>query len=196
MGTNYYFMTNNKELAHKHFAVEHDWGITDEEYEIVDDPFLGYEIHLNKLSHGWRPLFQRHKAFTTWDELEKFYYDHEDDLRVYDEYGGHWTFLEYKQRIFNHLKREPSPVKWEYGYDLIDMKDHPGTARKYLHTVSCKPEEAELWIPFNHIEYFETEKEAKRKFKVSNWYDSYIFNDIKYWNDPAYNIDWTEGDFS
>ena len=69
MGTNYYLMTRNKQLAHKYFAVENDWGITDEEYKIVDDPYLGYEIHLNKCSCGWRPLFQRHKSFKSWEEL-------------------------------------------------------------------------------------------------------------------------------
>lgn len=196
MGTNYYFMTRNKELAHKHFAVEHDWGVTDKEYDIVDEPFLGYEIHLNKLSYGWRPLFQRHKAFKTWNELEKFYYDHENDLCVYDEYGTLWTFSDYKQHVFDHFAREPLPVKWEYDYESIDLKFHPETARKHLHTVSCHPEEAELWIPFDHIEYFETEKAAKLKFKAYDWYDRYIFDDIKYWNDPDYKIDWTEGDFS
>lgn len=193
MGTNYYFMTRNKELAHKHFAVEHDWGVTDEEYEIVDDPFLGYEIHINKLSCGWRPLFQRHKAFKTWNELEKFYYDHENDLCVYDEYGTLWTFSDYKQHVFDHFARDPLPVKWEYDYESIDLKYHPETARKHLHTVSCHPEEAELWIPFDHIEYFETEKAAKKKFGV---YSYHIFDDFKYWNDPDYKIDWTEGDFS
>ena len=30
VGTNYYLMTRNKQLAHKYFAVENDWGITDE----------------------------------------------------------------------------------------------------------------------------------------------------------------------
>ncbi len=136
MGTNYYFMTRNKELAHKHFAVETDWGVTDMEYEIVDSKFLGYKIHLNKLSCGWRPLFQRHKAFKTWKELEEFY---------------------------------------------------------KAHSERCKPEEAELWIPLDHVKYFETEKAAKKKFGA---YSHYIFDDFKHWNDPDYPIDWTEGDFS
>lgn len=193
MGTNYYFMTKNKELVHKHFAVEHDWGVTDEEYKIVDNPSLGYEIHLNKLSHGWRPLFQRHKAFTTWDELEKFYYAHENDLHVYDEYSHFWTFADYKQHVFDHAAREPEPMKWEYGCDPIELKYHPERAIKRLQTVHCKPEEAELWIPFNHIEYFETEKAAKKKFGVCNYH---IFDNFKYWNDPDCKIDWTEGDFS
>ena len=193
MGTNFYLMTQSKELAHKHFAIENDWGVSDTEYEIVDEPYLGYEIHLNKLSYGWRPLFQRHKAFKTWAELERFCNEYQSEIDIYDEYKKKLDFAEYKERIFDHAAREPEPVKWEYDYESIDLKYHPETARKHLHTVSCHPEEAELWIPFDHIEYFETEKAAKKKFGV---YSYHIFDDFKYWNDPDYNIDWTEGDFS
>jgi hypothetical protein len=194
MGTNYYFMTRNKKLAHKYFAVETDWGVTDTEYEIVDSPFLGYEIHLNKLSWGWRPLFQRHKAFKTWNELEKFCHDYKDEIEIFDEYGHSYSFDDYKKIIFDHAAREPEPVRWVYDYDPLYTKFFPeDLARKRLFTERCEPEEAELWIPFDHVKYFETEKTAKKKFNV---YDYYIFEGIKYWNDPDYPVDWTEGDFS
>lgn len=62
MGTNFYLMSRNKKLMREHFAVETEYDIKDIEYAIVDEPYLGYEIHLNKLSWGWRPLFQRHKT--------------------------------------------------------------------------------------------------------------------------------------
>ena len=55
MGTNYYFMSRNKEL-----------------------------IHLNKLSCGWRPLFQKHRAFDSFRKLEAFYREHQADLEIYD----------------------------------------------------------------------------------------------------------------
>lgn len=184
MGTNYYMMTKNKKLAHSCFEME---------YEIVDEPDFGYQIHLNKLSWGWRPLFQRHNVFQTWDELEKFYYDHSDDLDICDEYGTYYSFLEYKQKIFDHASREPEPIKWVYDFNPFDLKHNPELARKTLLTERCEPEEAELWIPINHVEYFETERAAKRKYKA---YSYYTFDDIKYWNDPNYPIDWTEGDFS
>lgn len=193
MGTNYYLMTSDKELAHKHFAVETDWGVTDTEYEIVDSPFLGYEIHLNKLSWGWRPLFQRHKAFKTWKELEEFYKAHSEDLEIYDEYGTRLEFDKYKKIVFGHADREPEPVKWVYDYESIDLKLHPENARKRLHLEHCKPEEADLWIPFDHVKYFESEKAAKKKFKA---YSYYICDGFDYWNDPDYPIDWTKGDFS
>lgn len=50
MGTNYFLFTKSKRLARMHFAIESDYGVTDEEYEITDDPYLGYKIHLNKCS--------------------------------------------------------------------------------------------------------------------------------------------------
>ena len=57
MGTNYYFMSRNKELMQTCFAEKSEWGVLGEEYTIVDEPYLGYRCHLNKLSCGWRPLF-------------------------------------------------------------------------------------------------------------------------------------------
>ena len=72
MGTNFYLMSRNKKLMREHFAVETEYDIKDIEYAIVDEPYLGYEIHLNKLSCGWRPLFQRHKTIKTFKELEEF----------------------------------------------------------------------------------------------------------------------------
>ena len=41
MSTNYYMMTIDKKLANKYFEGE---------YEIVDDPYLGYQIHIGKRS--------------------------------------------------------------------------------------------------------------------------------------------------
>lgn len=193
MGTNYYLFTKNRDLVHKHFAVEHDWGVTSEEYEIVEYPQLGYQIHVCKLSWGWLPLFQRHEAFKTWAEFEEFYRSYSNHLSLIDEYDHFMTFDDFKTRVFEHAARKPEPVKWEYCCDPIEVKYHPERAIRRLQTVRCEPDEAELWIPFNHVEYFETEKKAKEKFKA---YNHYIFDDIKYWNDPDAPIDWTEGEFS
>ena len=87
MGTNYYFMSRNKELMQTYFADKSEWGVLGEEYTIVDEPYLGYRCHLNKLSCGWRPLFQKHRAFDSFRELEAFYREHQEDLEIYDEYG-------------------------------------------------------------------------------------------------------------
>lgn len=192
MGTNFYLMTKSKELAHKHFAIENDWGVSDAEYEIVDEPYLGYEIHLNKLSFGWRPLFQRHKAFKTWTELERFCNEYQSEIDIYDEYKKKLDFAEYKERIFDHAAREPEPMKWYYGVDPIQAK-WSNSPQKTLYHDRCTPEEAEFWIPIDHVRYKETEAAARQKYKAWNYP---IFADINYWNDPEYPIDWTEGDFA
>ena len=59
MGTNYFLMSKNKELMQTCFVGETECGVLEEEYSIVDEPFLGYRCHLNKLSYGWRPLFKQ-----------------------------------------------------------------------------------------------------------------------------------------
>lgn len=51
-------MSRNKKLMREYFAVETEYTIKDIEYEIVDEPYLGYKVHLCKLSAGWRPLFK------------------------------------------------------------------------------------------------------------------------------------------
>ena len=52
METNFYLMSRNKNLMREYFAVETEYIIKDIEYEIVDEPYLGYEVHLCKLSAG------------------------------------------------------------------------------------------------------------------------------------------------
>ena len=184
MGTNFYLMTRNKELAHKNFAIEAEWGIDCNEYQLVESPYLGYEVHLNKLSWGWRPLFQKHKAFCSWAELEKFYKDHKEDLEIYDEYERKLTLEEYKERVFDHVSVEPRPYKWVYGKEFTwDTQDH-------IHLEECEPEEAEIWTPFDHLEYFKTEKAAGIKYGER----TYSLG-VDYQHDPDHPFDWTEGEF-
>lgn len=64
-------------------------------------------------------------------------------------------------------------------------------SRKTVHTIPCTEQEAEIYMPFCHRIYNEKEKQARKRFKI---YDSHGFN-VKYWEDPDYPFDWTEGDF-
>lgn len=180
MGTNYYFIAKNKDFVRKYF---------DNEYEFCDEPDFHYEIHLNKLSCGWKPLFQIHKAFRTFAELEQFYDEHKKDIKIEDEYGDKYTWKQYKKEILDHASVIPTPVKWVYEEDTLCGK--PG--QKYLMTKECEPEEAELWTPFDHIKYGQTQKAAAEYLELYNLYigDWYL----KYSRDPDYNIDWTEGEF-
>ena len=43
MGTNFYLMSKSKKLIRENFAVEKNYGVTDVEYELVDEPYLGYQ---------------------------------------------------------------------------------------------------------------------------------------------------------
>ena len=187
MGTNFYLMSRSKKLIRENFAVEKDYGITDEEYEIVDEPYLGYQVHLNKLSMGWRPLFQRHKTIKTFKELEEFCLKNKKSLGIYDEYGKKYTWEQYSDTVFRHSQRQAEPYKWVYEIDPIFKADDTPT----LHTVKCSEQEAEIYVPFNHRLYAETEKQARKRFKV---YERY-WDAPDYWEDPDYPFDWTEGEF-
>ena len=43
MGINFYFLSRNKELIQASFAINENWGVSGEEYRIVDEPYLGYK---------------------------------------------------------------------------------------------------------------------------------------------------------
>lgn len=191
MGTNYYMTTKNKNVAHK-FATKIQYGDTvewlDAEYKLLDEPDFHYEIHLNKLSYGWKPLFQIHKPFKTFAELEQFYFNHKDDIEFEDEYGDKYSFEEYKQEVIDHSNLTPEPIKWVYKEN--DVCGKPG--RKYLMTERCSPEEADLWTPFDHIEYGRTQHEAR---DILCAWDAYISWNNDYMRDPDYKFDWVEGDF-
>lgn len=152
MGTNFYLMSKSKKLIRKYFAVETEYGITDEEYEIVDEPYLGYCVHINKLSAGWRPLFQRHKTIKTFKELEDFCLKNNSVNGIYDEYGKKYTWKQYFDRVYNYSQCSEGPYKWVYEIDMF-FKDRDPT----LHIVSCSEQEAEIYMPFNHRVYAETE---------------------------------------
>lgn len=192
MGTNYFLITKNHNIAHKYFAEEVDYGsgyfeYLNKEYELKDVPDFHYEIHLNKCSCGWRPLFQKHKCFKTFDELEKFFNKYQSDLLIKDEYNESFDWQEYKDTIMYHANQTPQPCKWVY--EENEFYGHPG--HKCLTTKKCAEDEAELYTPFNHLEYGKTYKIAQDKFNVHE----YINVHENYWNDPDYKVDWTDGDF-
>lgn len=112
-------MSRNKKLMREYFAVETEYTIKDIEYEIVDEPYLGYKVHLCKLSAGWRPLFQRHKTISTFKEVEKFCLKNKSMVSIYDEYGRRYTWKQYFKKVYNHSQRKAEPRKWIYDIDPI-----------------------------------------------------------------------------
>ena len=107
-------------------------------------------------------------------------------MEIYDEYGRQYSWEEYFETIYTHSRCHPEPVKWVYEVNPMspDKKLH-------LRTVGCCEEEAELYSPFNHIEYEKTLQQASQKFGVLER----EYGNIKYWNDPDYLFDWTEEAF-
>ena len=92
MSTNYYMMTTNKELVNKYF---------DGEYEIVDDPYLGYQIHIGKRSLGWRPLFEAHEnAYDSVSEMLEFITIH-PEIHILDEYGKSLSITQLKEELID-----------------------------------------------------------------------------------------------
>lgn len=53
----------------------------------MDEPYLGYEIHIGKRSSGWKPLFEAHeKAYGSVSEMIEFIMNH-PEIHIFDEYG-------------------------------------------------------------------------------------------------------------
>ena len=103
MGTNFYFMTTDKDAAQKYAPYS---------YELTDTPYFGYEIHVAKTSCGWLPLFQGHKdGINSVSEYKAAYDTQEFD--IYDEYGNLYTWNEFDKRVlqFNGGKRGVAPIK-------------------------------------------------------------------------------------
>lgn len=88
--------------------------------------------------------------------------------------------------MYNHSQRKAEPRKWIYDIDPIFPDNGPR-----LHMASCTEQEAEIYMPFCHREYYEKEKLAKERFHVHER----IWGDEKSWEDPDYPFDWTEGEF-
>ena len=196
MGTNYYFIIKDTKFAHEHFATKSDYNdyYYDGEYEIGENPDLHFKVHLNKCSAGWKPLFQIHREWDTFAKLEEFYIQYKQYIDIEDEYGRGYTWDEYKADMVEHTTYyEPKPMKWVYKVSDFD-REFRANPKPHLHLVECEPEEAEIWTPFDHIEYARTEKEAGKRLGVwERWMDS---GDFYSHADPDYQFDWGKDEFS
>ena len=89
MGTNFYFMTKNKAVAQKYAPYS---------FELTDEPYFGYEIHIAKTSCGWLPLFQGHtNGINSVQEYKKAY--DTGEFEIYDEYGNQYSWIEFDERV-------------------------------------------------------------------------------------------------
>ena len=125
-------------------------------------------------------------AINTFKELEEFCLKNKSVISIYDEYGRRYTWKQYFERVYEHSQQKKEPRKWIYDIDSVFPNCGPR-----LQNVSCTEQEAEIYIPFCHREYNEKEKLAKERFHVHER----LWCKERYWEDPDYPFDWTEGEF-
>ena len=171
MGTNFYLMAKDKNIAKTYF---------DGEYEIVDDPYLGYQIHIGKRSSGWKPLFQRHdKAYKSVVELKRFILEFADKgLEIYDEYGKKFTLDELDEKLIQWADNQE--VKY-YKYVPEGVYNKIFGGRDYL--VLSDENDYDIKTPFDHIQY------AKIDAKIHG------YSVEKYYTHDIDGHDFVQGDF-
>lgn len=99
MGTNYYMMMKDKELVTKYF---------DNEYELTDLPYFGYEVHIGKRSCGWKPLFEWHEnAYKSVEDMLKFLEFYKMDIEIFDEYNKRFSIDGLKEELINWKNKQP-----------------------------------------------------------------------------------------
>jgi hypothetical protein len=127
MGTNYYMITKNKELAYE---------LTNGRYELTDTPDWGYRIHVAKCSAGWLPLFQ---AYTNGARSIKDYkevYDKGDSIIV-DEYGSTFTWEQFDKEVLKHNGGKLGVIK-------------PQRAKRGR-DVYCRDSQMPYYVPVSHL---------------------------------------------
>ena len=103
MGTNFYLITRNKMMAQQYAPYS---------YELTDEPYFGYEIHIAKTSMGWLPLFQGHTNGINSVREYKAAYE-TGEFEIVDEYGNVYTWDAFDERVlkFNGGIRGVAPIK-------------------------------------------------------------------------------------
>ena len=138
-------MTTDKELVKKYFNGE---------YEIVDDPYLGYEIHIGKRSAGWKPLFEAHdNAYTSVSEMLNFIMNH-PEIHIFDEYGESLSIVQLKEELIDWAEnQEKRMIHYD---DYID----------------------EIQSPIDHVEMYQRDN-RNPWLKIQYWHDKdgYDFTD-------------------
>lgn len=174
MGTNYYMMMKDKELAMKYF---------DNEYELTDIPYFGYEVHIMKLSYGWKPLFEWHgNAYKSVEDMLKFLEFHRMDIDIFDEYCGQYTIEGLKEEFTSHVNREPKYMK----HIPKGIPNHIFGGRDYL--VESTEDDYDIKMPYDHVEYHKLDP-----YNEKRWIDE--SREPLYFHDKD-GYDFTKGSFT
>lgn len=165
--------TTNKNFVEKYFS---------DEYELVDSPYFGYEIHIGKRSIGWKPLFQGHnKAYKSVEEMKQFITNNYDLLKIYDEYGKYFTLNELQEELIDWGKNQS--VRY-MKYIPEGVPDEVFGGKKYL--IESTADEYDITIPFDHIEYE----------KLDPYKERWINNGTSHYSKDKDGYDFMKGDFS
>lgn len=162
MGTNYYLHTKDKELMAEHFPAE---------YTLTDMPDFGYEVHLCKMSAGWKTLFQAHKfAYNSVKEMTAFFKQHKDKITIYDEYDDKHELEEFIDLYTNRDK-----LTAQHSQKLAI------SAQGGIRGAADDTTEPYITTPIDHIEY--------RNFMTQYGYYFGFARDSEHWNDDeGYNF--------
>lgn len=155
MGTNFYLMSKNKDFVDKYFP---------EEYEIVDLPYFGYQVHIGKRSGGWCPLFQSHDtAYCSVEEMQEFMKEHESDIEIYNEYDEKFSL----EQLQDELIRWKEHQKIRYmKYIPEGIPDEIFGGKKYL--IESTKDSYDITIPYDHIEYDKLDPYKEKRWRDSN----------------------------
>lgn len=166
-------ITKDKNFVEQYFSGE---------YELVDDPYFGYEIHIGKRSMGWHPLFQCHnKAYKSVEEMKQFITNNYDLLKIYDEYGKYFTLNELQEELIDWGKNQA--IRY-MKYIPEGVPDEVFGGKKYL--IESTADEYDITIPFDHIEYE----------KLDPYKERWMNNGAPYYLKDKDGYDFTERDFS
>ena len=166
MGTNFYMITTNKKLVEKYFSSE---------YELIDAPYFGYEIHIGKRSGGWKPLFEAHSnAYSSVKEMKEFIRRHKKDIRIFDEYDREFSLEELEDELITWGEKQA--VKY-MKYVPDGVPDKIFGFKTYL--VESTEDDYDIKIPYDHMEYEKLDiygdnkryRQNSRYFKDKDGYD-------------------------
>lgn len=175
MGTNFYLITQSKEIRNKFF--------TDSDYELTDEPIWGYEVHIAKTSFGWKTLWEDHSFYHSVEELRKFYKKHKTYIYIYDEYNKFYTWEDFEKRVINWENEQPVRyMKYvpEGNYnEIFGGKD-------YL--TESTEDDYDIKMPYDHVEYHKLDP-----YNEKRWIDE--SREPMYFHDKD-GYDFTKGRFS
>lgn len=133
-------MTQDKAFAKKYFP---------NEYEIVDEPYLGYEIHIGKRSAGWKSLFARHdKAYNSVRGMKEFIKEYSSYIRFFDEYGREYSLEGLEEELINWGESQPIGYLKYYPKGVTNPISH--IRKEFLYVDA---ENADIKTPMDHLEY-------------------------------------------